>query len=289
MMSRCGLNDRRAAFYTALRRWNEARCGEQNMAFTAFDLAGKVVLITGGNGGIGFGMAEGLASAGADVVIWGTRQEKNQAAAARLKAHGVRVLAQRVDVTQEAEVVDGMRLALAEMGRLDTCVANAGIVGDIKPFTQYSYADWQKVIAINLEGAFFTLREACKHMVARAKTGDTGGSLIGISSIGAIHGAGRTPAYGASKGAMDSLIRSLAVEHARFGIRANSVHPGWVLTDINAKEMQDPKYQALVNRIPVKRFGMPADFAAIAVYLASDASAFHTGDSIMLDGGYTVF
>jgi NAD(P)-dependent dehydrogenase (short-subunit alcohol dehydrogenase family) len=259
------------------------------MAFRPFDLTGKVALVTGGNGGLGLGMAEGLAQAGADLVIWGTNERKNAEAAARLEASGRRVLAQRIDVTREGEVVEGMARAIAAMGRIDTAIANAGIVGDIKPMVSYSEADFHRVLAVNLDGAFFTLREACRHMVARAKAGDQGGSLIGISSIGALQGAGRTPAYGASKGALLSLIRSIAVEHARYGIRANCVHPGWALTDISAEAMKDPKYASLVNRIPVRRFGKAQDFAGIAVYLASDASAFHTGDRIVLDGGYTIF
>ena len=259
------------------------------MGFSQFDLSGKVALVTGGNGGLGLAMAEGLARAGADVVIWGTNQNKLRSAQSRLAAWGRRVLAQEVDVTVEQAVETALAAALGKMGRLDTAIAKAGIVGDIKPFIDYSYADYQKVIAVNLEGAFFTLREACKHMVARAKAGDPGGSLIGISSIGAIHGAARTPAYGASKGAMLSLIRALAVEHARYGIRANCVHPGWMLTDISADALQDPKYQQLAKRIPIRRFGKPEDMAGIAVYLASDASAFHTGDRIVVDGGYTVF
>lgn len=259
------------------------------MAFKAFDLTGNVALITGGNGGLGLAMAEGLAQAGADVVIWGTNEQKNAAAAARLKTHGTRVLAQRVDVTDELAVAMAMSAAVRDMGRLDTAIANAGIVGDIKPSIDYSHADFQKVMRVNVDGAFFTLRDACKHMVARAKGGEPGGSLIGISSIGAIHGAARTPAYGSSKGAMLSMIRAFAVEHARYGIRANCIHPGWVQTDISAKALEDPKYQNLRNRIPVRRFGEPSDLAGIAVYLASDASSFHTGDRIVVDGGYTVF
>lgn len=259
------------------------------MAFQPFDLTGKVALITGGNGGIGFGMAEGLARAGADIVIWGTNPAKNADAEAKLKALGVRVLAQQVDITGEQAVIDGMAEALAVMGRLDTAIANAGIVGDIHPFIEHSHDDYRKVMAVNVEGAFFTLREACRHMVARARAGDPGGSLIGISSVGAIHGSARTPVYGTSKGAMLSLIRAVAVEHARYGIRANCVHPGWVTTDISADAFEDPKYAALVNRVPQRRFGKASEFAGIAVYLSSDAASFHTGDDIVIDGGYTVF
>ena len=246
-------------------------------------------LITGGNGGIGFGMAEGLARAGADIVIWGTNETKNASAEERLKSYGVRVLAQRVDITDREAIVDGMATALGTMQRIDTAIANAGIVGDIHPFVDHSFEDYQKVMAVNVEGAFFTLREACKHMIARSKAGDPGGSLIGISSIGAIHGPARTPVYGLSKGAMLSMMRALAVEHARYGIRANCIHPGWVATDISADAMNDPKYGGLINRVPQRRFGKPEEFAGIAVYLASDAASFHTGDDIVIDGGYTVF
>lgn len=259
------------------------------MAFAPFDLTGKVALITGGNGGLGLGMARGLAQAGADVVIWGTNAAKNAEAAANLEASGARVLAQQIDITDEKAVIDGMAEAVAKMGRIDGAVANAGIVGEIKPVTAYTADDFDKVLAVNVRGAFFTLREACRHMIERAKAGDPGGSLIGIGSIGGIHGAGRTPAYGTSKGALPSLVRSLAVENARHGIRGNTIYPGWFSTDISAGAMEDPKYQALVQRVPMRRMGQPDDVAGIAIYLVSDASRFHTGDSIVVDGGYTVF
>jgi NAD(P)-dependent dehydrogenase (short-subunit alcohol dehydrogenase family) len=252
-----------------------------------FDLTGKVALVTGGNRGIGFGMAEGLAQAGADVVIWGTDEAQNKDAEARLKAHGVRVLAQRVEITDEQAVIAATAEAIEAMGRLDTAIANAGIVGEIKPFVDYTFDDWRKVQKINVDGAFFTLREACRHMVQRAKDGDPGGSLVGISSIGAIHGSGRTPSYGASKGAMLSLIRAIAVENARWGVRANCIHPGFINTRLTP--VGDPKYDGLLKRVPMRRYGEVEDFAGIAIYLASDASRFHTADSIVIDGGYTVF
>lgn len=259
------------------------------MGNSLFDLTGKVALVTGGNGGIGYSMATGMAKAGADIVIWGTNPEKTAKARKSLEALGVKVHASIVDLRDEPAIVSGMAEAVETMGRIDTAIANAGVVGPIKPTAKYEADEFRDVLSVNLEGAFLTFREAVRHMVPRAKAGDGGGSLIGISSVGAIHGAGRTPAYGASKGGMLSLCRSMAVEHARFGIRANCVHPGWVSTDISVEAMKDPKYQALVHRIPTGRFGNPEDFEAIAVYLSCDASSFHTGDDIVIDGGYTVF
>lgn len=258
------------------------------MAFKPFDLTGKVALVTGGNGGIGFGMAEGLAQAGADVVIWGTNPAKNDEARAKLEAHGGKVLAQVVDIQDEQAVVDGMKTAIAAMGRIDNVVANAGIVGAQKPFAEYTAEDWHQVQNLNTDGTFFTLREAVRHMVERWKGGDTsGGTLVGISSIGAIHGSGRTPSYGASKGAIVALMKAIATENARYGIRANAVHPGWIATQLTP--VGDPKYDGLLKRVPMRRYGQPAEFGGIAVYLASDASSYHTGDSIVIDGAYTIF
>src|SRR5277367_1915101 len=140
--------------------------------YKPFDLTGKVALVTGGNRGIGYGMAEALAQAGADVVIWGTKDEKNAEAKDALAAYGKRVAARRVDVGKEAEVVEGMQAAIAEMGRVDCVIANAGIGGGAKSFSEMSLEVWRRVHAVNEEGVFFTLREACKHMVARAGKGD---------------------------------------------------------------------------------------------------------------------
>jgi len=152
------------------------------MAYAPFDLKGKVALVTGGNSGIGLGMAEGLAQAGADVVIWGTNPAKNQAAEAKLLQHGVRVLAQVVNVADEAAVVAAMAEAVASMGRVDTVIANAGIGLGAPSYSEMSHDVWRRVMAVNLDGVFFTTREACKHMVERAKGGDLGGSIMVTSS-----------------------------------------------------------------------------------------------------------
>jgi NAD(P)-dependent dehydrogenase (short-subunit alcohol dehydrogenase family) len=254
-----------------------------------FDLTGKVALVTGGNGGIGLGMAIGLAQAGARVVVWGQNPEKNAAAEARLRGCGGEVLVQTVDVSDEAAIVDGVADALAAMGRLDMVCANAGVGGG-GPFDTLTTEAWRKVTTVNLDAVFWTFREACKHMVARAAAGDAGGSLLVTSSTSAIHGAPRNEAYAASKGAVLALIRGLAVEYARHGIRANAILPGWVRSDMTARlQAWETFNEKAIGRVPMKRWGEPEDFAGIAVYLASDASRFHTGDSFVIDGGYTIF
>lgn len=261
------------------------------MAYRPFDLTGKVALVTGGNGGIGFGMVEALAQAGADVVIWGSNGKKNAAAAEALKDVGVRVLTQVVDVADENAVREGMAEAVRQMGRIDTVVANAGIGGGASSFADFPTETYRRVLAVNLDGVFFTFREACKHMVERADGGDkAGGSLVVISSLSAYDGAPRNEAYAATKGAVISMIRAIAVEHARYGVRANAVLPGWIATDMTAGAQGNDKFNdAVIRRVPVRRWGQPADFGGIAVYLASDASAFHTGDSFLIDGGYGIF
>jgi NAD(P)-dependent dehydrogenase (short-subunit alcohol dehydrogenase family) len=260
------------------------------MAYPLFDLTGKVALVTGGNGGIGLGMADALAQAGADVVIWGTNAEKNAAAEHGLKAHGGRVLAARVDVSDEAAVAEAMSAAVATMGRLDVVIANAGVGAGARSFSEFPTETYRRVLAVNLDGVFFTLREACKHMVARAEAGVPGGSLIAISSTSAIHGAARNEAYGATKAAVLSMVRAIAVEHARYGVRANAILPGWIATEMTGQAQANDKFnEQVIRRVPLRRWGEPEDFGGIAVYLASDASRFHTGDSIVVDGGYTIF
>ncbi len=257
---------------------------------SAFDLQGKVALVTGGNGGIGLGMAEGLAAAGADLVIWGSNADKNAAAEKRLKKHGRRVLAQRCDVADEAQVEKSFADALKAMGRIDGCFANAGVSQARAPLAELSTEEWRRVMQVTLDGAFFTLRAAARHMTGRAKAGDAGGRLVGMASSAAIHGAARASSYAATKGAMLTMIRALAVEMARYQVTANSILPGWIESDMTAAAIGDAKFAAAVlPRIPLRRWGKQEDFAGIAVYLMSDASSYHTGDSFVIDGAYTIF
>ncbi|MEX2199640.1 MAG: SDR family oxidoreductase [Burkholderiales bacterium] len=257
---------------------------------SAFDLSGKVALVTGGNGGIGLGMAEGLAAAGADLVIWGSNPDKNTAAEKLLKKHGRRVLAQRCDVSDETQVEECFSMALKAMGRIEGCFANAGVSQARAPLAELSTREWRRVMQVNLDGAFFTLRAAARHMTERSKSGDPGGRLVGMASSAAIHGAARASSYAATKGAMLTMIRALAVEMARHQVTANSILPGWIESDMTAAAIGDEKFSAAVlPRIPLRRWGTKEDFAGIAVYLMSDASGYHTGDHFVIDGAYTIF
>lgn len=259
------------------------------MPFQPFDLTGKVALVTGGNSGIGLGMAQGLATAGADVMVWGRKAGKNAAALEALKPHGTRVEALQVDVADEAAVVDAMAETLRRLGRIDTCIANAGVGGGA-PLTEQTTDAWRRVTTVNLDAVFWTFREATKHMVARAEAGDPGGSLLVTSSTSAIDGAPRNQAYAASKAGVLAMVRGTAVEFARYGIRANAVLPGWIATEMTERLQGWDKFNdKAIGRVPMRRWGEGEDFAGIAVYFASDASRFHTGDSIVIDGGYTIF
>jgi len=257
--------------------------------YKPFDLRGKVSLITGGASGIGLGMAEALAQAGSDIVLWDVNPEYNAAAVDRLSSYGVRVLASRVDVSDETQVVAGVAEALATMGRIDTGIACAGIFIGRTPFADQSLDAWRRVHAVNADGVFLTLREIVRHMLKRGETGDGGGSLIGFSSIANFKGSTQSQAYGATKGAVPALMRALAAELGPRGIRANAIAPGWIATDQSAHLRGTAFFdEKIIPRIPVRRWGTAADLGGIAVYLASEASAFHTGDLFVIDGGYII-
>jgi NAD(P)-dependent dehydrogenase (short-subunit alcohol dehydrogenase family) len=256
------------------------------MSKNIFDLTGKVALVTGGNSGIGLGFATGLARAGADVVIWGRREDNNRAAEGVLRNHGGRVTSRVVDVSKEADVVNGMRAAIAEMGRLDCVVANAGFATQA-PFTEMTAEVYHGLLNVNLHGAFYTLREAAKHMVARAKAGDPGGSLILCGSGSIFQGVPTMAHYGAAKGALNSLSKALAAELGPHGIRANVIAPGFIITEMT---QADPVLgaqiaAAVAAKAPLGRAGRPEDLEGAVVYLASDASRYHTGDTLVIDGG----
>jgi NAD(P)-dependent dehydrogenase (short-subunit alcohol dehydrogenase family) len=254
-----------------------------------FDLTGKVALITGGNAGLGYGYAKGIARHGGDLVIWGRRSEKNEAVADELREYGVRVLAQSVDVSDEQQVVSGMADAIEQMGRLDCVIANAGISGRRGPFDTMSTEDYRSVIAVSQDGAFFTIREAVRHMVARAESGDPGGSIIATGSLTMLLGRPYRQQYAAAKAAVLAMIRGIAVEYAAQGIRANVVAAGRVHTEIasTAGSLVESMEQ-LVADVPMKRFGTIDELAGAVVYLMSDAASYHTGDLIVVDGGLSI-
>ena len=252
-----------------------------------FDLTGKVALVTGGNGGIGLGFAEGLVEQGADVCIWGTNEAKNTAAKAALEAirPGAKVAALRCNVADEQAVVDAFAETLQLFGHVDACFANAGVGGGGAQFDAMTHEEWHRVFDVNMDGVMFTLREAVKHMKANG-----GGSLVVTSSGTARFGAAGSEHYSATKAGVIALIQSLAVGQARYGIRANAVIPGWIETAMTERALQTEAFQTRVlKRIPQRRWGQPADFRAIAVYFASDESAYHTGDTVAVDGGVSHF
>ena len=268
------------------------------MAYAPFNLSGKVALITGGNGGIGLGMAEAVAQAGAGVCIWGTNEKKNAAAVERIaKASGGtggeaggKVESFVCDVSGSKAVDETFAKTLDAMGRVDACFANAGVSGAKTGFFDIDDAEWRRMMGVNLDGAFYTLRAAARHMVARAEAGDPGGRLVGTASLAAISGAARNEHYAATKGGLISMQRAMAVEFARHGITSNTILPGWIETAMTKPAFSWDKFAAAVKpRIPAGRWGQPADFGGIAVYLMSDASAYHNGDTFLIDGGYWLF
>ena len=255
------------------------------MTSDLFDLTGHVALVSGGNSGIGLGMAQGLAGAGAHVVIWGTNEERNLSATEQLREFG-QVSAMRVDVSDEGAVTTAVEQILADHGRLDSCFANAGAAAERHALTETTLEDFHRVTRVSLDGAFVTLREAARAMIAAGN----GGSLVGTSSLSARMGQAGGYAYTASKGAMIAMIQAAAVELARHKIRANAILPGWVQSPMTAAAFANERfYNNVMPRMPIRRWGTGEDFSAIAVYLASPASAFHTGDSILLDGGYAMY
>ncbi len=255
-----------------------------------FDLTGKVGLVTGGNSGLGLGFAKGMASAGADVVIWGRRSDQNEIAAQELREYGVKVLAQSVDVSSEEQVVRGMKEAVQAMGRIDCVVANAGIGPSASPFVDMTSEMYHRLLAINQHGAFYTLREGARHMKERADAGDPGGSLIACGSLTNFLGMPHTQEYAAAKAAVAAMIRGIAVEYGRYGIRANVLVGGFIKSAMTAPVTGEdaPMTQMLRARCPVPRWGEPEDMTGAIVYLMSDASSYHTGDTLVIDGGWSI-
>lgn len=258
------------------------------MANNGFDLSGKVALVTGGNSGIGLGMADAVARAGGDVCVWGTNEAKNEAALAQLSAHGGTAAVMRCDISDEAEVERCFADTVERFGRVDGCFANAGVSGrgQTKSFAEMTTEEWRRVMRVNLDGTFFTLRAAARHMMQR---GD-GGRLVGTASLAALEAAPRGQHYAASKGGMISMMTALSVEMARYKVTANTIIPGWIETPMTERTFAWDKFaDAVLPRVPQRRWGTGADFGGIAVYIMSDASAYHSGDLFVIDGAYSKF
>ena len=247
-------------------------------------LAGRVAIVTGGNGGIGLGMAKGLAAAGASVVVAARNQQKSAAAVAEIERSGGAAMAVPLDVASEASVIAMAEAATRRFGRIDILVANAGI-NIRKPPELLELAEWQQVIDANLTGPFLCAK-AC-HPAMKAAGG---GKVVVIGSMSSIFGLPFAPAYSATKGGVVQLARAMAVAWAKDNIQVNAILPGWIDTDLtrSARQQVAGLNERVVARTPAGRWGDPADFAGIAVFLASRASDFITGMAIPVDGGYSV-
>ncbi|MBV9555879.1 MAG: glucose 1-dehydrogenase [Pseudolabrys sp.] len=249
-----------------------------------FDLKGRVAFVTGGNGGIGLGMAKGLASAGAAVAVGGRNKTKAEKALSELKAVGAKAEFVELEVLDDGSCRRAVDKVAADFGRLDILVNNAGTNIRKQP-EALPITDWHTVIDTNLSSAFTCSQAAYPHMI---KNG--GGKIINIGSMMSIFGAPYSVAYAASKGGIVQMSRAMATAWAKDNIQVNSLLPGWIDTELTqaARREVDGLHDRVLARTPARRWGEPKDFAGIAVFLASPASDFVTGTAIPIDGGYSI-
>jgi NAD(P)-dependent dehydrogenase (short-subunit alcohol dehydrogenase family) len=247
-----------------------------------FDLSGKVAIVTGGGSGIGRQMAQALAESGADVVVCARKAERCEQAAEELAALGVRTIGLRCDVRDQEEVLQLVARVHADFGRIDVLVNNAGTTWGA-PAEDYPLEGWQKVIDVNLTGVFLCSQAAGRVMIEQGS-----GSIVNIASIAAFGGAPpelmNAVGYNAAKGGVVSFTRDLATKWAGHGIRVNAIAPGWFPTDMN-RMLLDAQEDAYLERIPLRRFGGADDLKGAVVFLASAASAYVTGHTLVVDGG----
>ncbi len=255
------------------------------MARDMFGLDGQVAIVTGGNGGIGLGIARGLAAAGADIVVAARNEGKTAGAVDLLRGLGVEALGLELDVADEASVAAAVSGTLDRFGRIDILVNNAGI-GIRKPPQDYSTEEWDRVLGINLKGTFLCSRGVHPHMVRAGA-----GSIINIGSMTSIFGSDWVASYSASKGGVVQLSKSLSLAWARDNIQVNVIQPGWIHTDLTAyiKTNAPERYASIEARIPHGRWGEPEEMAGAAVFLAGSASDYVTGITLPVDGGYSSF
>lgn len=248
-----------------------------------FDLTGRVAIVTGGNGGIGRGIALGFAEAGAAVAVWGRNDEKNQRVLSELRATGARCMALTVDMTDRAGFEPAFNKVESELGSVSILVNNAGIASLSGGIMGEKPEDWDRVIETNLNSVFLLSKLAARSMM-RQKSG----KIINIASMYSLFGSGIVPSYSAAKGAIVQLTKSMAVEFAPHNIQVNAIAPGWIETDMTAPVRASPMNDEILARTPAGRWGQPEELAGAAIYLASRASDFVTGDTIRVDGGYAI-
>jgi 2-deoxy-D-gluconate 3-dehydrogenase len=250
---------------------------------TLFDLSGKVAVVTGGNGGIGRGIAIGLAEAGASVAIFGRNDDKNQHVLSELKAIGVPSIVVKIDLTDRAATAPALRRVVSELGSISILVNNAGNVSLSGGILHEKAEDWDNVIETQLNAVFLLSKLAAQSMM-----GYGGGKIINIGSMYSFFGSGLIPSYSAAKGAVIQLTKSMAIELAPHNIQVNAIAPGWIETDMTAPVKTMPLNDEILLRTPAGRWGQSEEIAGTAVYLASQASDFVTGATICVDGGYSI-
>jgi len=251
-----------------------------------FDLSGTVAIVTGGNGGIGRGIALGLAEAGAAVAILARNPEKNRAVVTELEALGVRAVAVEADLSDRRQLKPALDRVEGDLGAVNILVNNAGIAV-VFPTLTLEPAQWDSVIETNLTSCFILSRLAAQSMVSR-KAGNTIAKIINVASEYAFFGAPLLPAYSAAKGGLMQLTKSMAIELARHNIQVNAIVPGWIETAMTEPVKSGPLYAEILMRTPAGRFGRPDECAGAAVFLASHASDFVTGSAVFIDGGYRI-
>ena len=257
------------------------------MAERLFDCSGKVTLVTGGNGGIGLGFAKGIAKMGGDVAIWARNEDKNAAARQELLDAGAgRVVTYVVDVASEDNILAGYDKLLADFGRIDCVFANSGGPPGFNSVFDMPTDAWHSFLDVALHGAFITLREGARHMVARAEGGELGGSLVGCGSLSLFRGIPGKQNYSAAKCAIAGVIRCMAAEFGKHAIRANIVAPGLIMTPMMGGERNEKAMAEMFGpKMPLQRVGYPEDFEGVGAFLCSDASSFMTGQTLIIDGG----
>jgi 2-deoxy-D-gluconate 3-dehydrogenase len=248
-----------------------------------FDLTGQVAVVTGGNRGIGRGIALGLAEAGAAVALFGRNEEKNQQVLSELKAIGVPAIAVKVDMTNRAGLEPALNTVESELGGVSILVNNAGNVSLSGGVMNERPEDWDCVIETQLSSVFLLSKLAARSMIHRKR-----GKIINIGSMYSYFGSGLVPSYSAAKGAIVQLTKSMAIEFAPHNIQVNAIAPGWIETDMTAPVRTMPMNDEILARTPAGRWGQPEEVAGTAVYLASHASDFVTGTTIRVDGGYAI-
>ena len=248
-----------------------------------FDLTGQVAVVTGGNGGLGRGIALGLAEAGATIAVLGRNEEKSRAVLSELKALGIRSIAVTIDLTKRDEFEPAFQKVENELGSVDILGNNAGNVSLSGGVMNETPEAWDSVLATQLNAVFLLSRIAAKGMLSRKK-----GKIINIGSMYSFFGSGLIPSYSAAKGAIIQLTKSMAIEFAPNNIQVNAIAPGWFKTDMTAPVHAMPLNDEILLRTPAGRWGQPEELAGTAVFLASRASDFVTGTTVVVDGGYSI-